>query len=56
MTRSRLTGVADAKGHVRGTWFSEQGEKIIGVARLSRVISRSRKRRNFGDAITAAPR
>ena len=31
MTRSRLTGVAHAKGRVRGTWFSDKGEKIVGV-------------------------
>ena len=30
MTRYRLTGIAEARGHVRGTWFSPGGEKIIG--------------------------
>jgi lipopolysaccharide export system protein LptA len=36
MTRSRATGVANARGHVRGAWFSPQGEKIIGVGDYAR--------------------
>lgn len=36
MTRSRLTGIATARGHVRGTWFSEKGEKVIATGDSAR--------------------
>jgi len=38
MTRSRVTGVAEAYGHVRGTWFTENKEKIIGLGDRARYI------------------
>jgi lipopolysaccharide export system protein LptA len=38
ITRYRLTGIAEAHGHVRGTWFSPQGEKIIGTGDQARYV------------------
>ena len=36
IVRYRLTGITEARGHVRGTWFSPQGEKVIGTGELAR--------------------
>jgi lipopolysaccharide export system protein LptA len=49
MTRSRLTGVANAKGNVVGTWFSPKGEKIIGVGDFARYIPLAQTTELWGD-------
>jgi len=50
MTRSRLTGIAEAEGNVRGTWFSQKGEKIYVTGVRARYSPLAQTTELWGDA------
>jgi hypothetical protein len=49
MTRTKLTGVANARGHVKGTWTSDKGEKIIGLGDAARYSPLTQTTELWGD-------